>query len=473
VTEPPRQAHISWWMEEARAAFRPEPCPPLAGDIRADVVILGGGYTGMWTAWFLKEREPACDVVVLEADEICGAGPSGRNGGFCYGMWEDLPSLVRRFGDADALRLSDAAERSVAAIGDWLAAHDVDAWWTPAGHLTIATSPTQDGAWNELVAEAERLGVAQGRIVALDAEGVRRRCRSPVFRGGVLQPGGVILQPARLALGLRRELLSIGVRIHEASRVARFAAGPPVRVQTTAGAEIVADHAVLGLGAWTASLRSFHRAIVPRASSIVVTRPAPERLAEIGWTGGEGIGDWRTALHYVRTTPDGRIAFGSAGARAGLGTGLGPRLRFDERTMLRLLDDFDRFFPSWRDVGFEAGWGGPMDITALHQPFFASDASGTVHVGAGYTGGGVGPTHLGGRILSALALGVEDEVTSLPLVHRDPIRFPPEPLRSLGAAVVQAAIVRRDEAEDRARRTDRVTTFVSELPRKMGYEIGP
>jgi glycine/D-amino acid oxidase-like deaminating enzyme len=474
--EPPRQADVSWWMEEARAdpaLAASEPCPPLAGSARADVVILGGGYTGMWTAWFLKQREPNLDIALLEADTICGSGPSGRNGGFCYGMWEDLPSLVRRFGDADALRLAHAAERSVAAIGDWLTEHDVDAWWTPSGHLTVATSPAQDGAWNELVGEAERLGVAEGRVVPLDVEAVGTRCRSPVFRGGLEQPGGVILQPARLALGLRRELLSIGVRIHEASPVARFASGPPVRVRTTAGAEIVADHAVLGLGAWTASLRSFHRAIVPRASSIVLTRPAPDRLAEIGWTGGEGIGDWRTALHYLRTTPDGRIAFGAAGSRAGLGIGLGPRLRYDERTMLGLLADFARFFPSLRDVGFEAGWGGPMDVTALHQPFFATDASGRVHVGAGFTGGGVGPTHLGGRILSTLVLGVEDDDTSLPLVHRDPIRFPPEPLLSLGAAVVQAAIVRRDEAEDLGRRAGRVTTFVSGSPRKMGFEIGP
>jgi len=474
--EPPRQADVSWWMEEARAdpaLAASERCPPLAGSARADVVILGGGYTGMWTAWFLKERDPNLDVVLLEADTLCGSGPSGRNGGFCSGMWEDLPALVRRFGDSDALRLARAAERSVVTIGRWLAEHDVDAWWTPSGHLTIATSAAQDGAWNELVAEATRLGVAEGRVVELDAEAVQARCASPILRAGLFQPGGVILQPARLALGLRRELLSIGVRIHEASPVARFAAGPPVRVLTMAGAEVVADHGVLGLGAWTASVRPFHRAIVPRGSSIVLTRPAPERLAEIGWTGGEGLANWRTALHYLRTTPDGRIAFGAAGARAGLGTGLGPRLRYDERTMSALLDDFDRFFPSWRGVGCEAGWGGPMDVTALHQPFFATDATGTLHVGAGYTGGGVGPACLGGKILSALALGIEDDDTALPLVHRDPIRFPPEPILSVGAAIAQAAIVRKGRAEDRGGRADPITTFVAKLPRRMGYEIGP
>ena len=141
--------------------------------------------------------------------------------------------------------------------------------------------------------------------------------------------------------------------------------------------------------------------------------------------------------------------------------------------MTALVDDFRRFFPSWRGVGFEAAWGGPMDVTTLHLPFFATDATGSLHVGAGYTGGGVGPTHLGGRILSALVLGIEDEDTTLPIVHRDPGRFPPEPLRSVGAALAQAAIVRKDEAEDGGGRADPLTTFVARLPRRMGYEIGP
>jgi glycine/D-amino acid oxidase-like deaminating enzyme len=436
-------------------------------------VILGGGYTGMWTAWFLKEREPGLDVVLLEGDVLCGSGPSGRNGGFCYGMWEDLPALVRHVGDADALRLAEAAERSITAIGAWLEAHDVDAWFTRGGHPTVATSAAQDGAWADLVAEAERLGADDGRFVELDTAEVRARCDSPVFREGLLQPGGVTLQPARLALGLRRELLAAGVRIHEGSPVARFAAGPPVRVETVTGATVTAEHGVLGLGAWTATIPRFHRAIVPRGTSIVLTRPAPDRLAEIGWTGGEGLGDWRTALHYLRTTPDGRIAFGAAGSRAGLGTGLGPRLRYDEGTMVKLVDDFHRFFPSWRDVGFEAAWGGPMDVTALHQPFFGTGGGGRIHVGAGYTGGGVGPTHLGGRVLSGLVLGIEDEVTTLPLVHREPHAFPPEPLLGIGSAIAQAAIVRKDDAEDRGRRADPLTTFVAGLPRRMGYEIGP
>ncbi len=169
----------------------------------------------------------------------------------------------------------------------------------------------------------------------------------------------------------------------------------------------------------------------------------------------------------------GRVAFGAAAATAGFGTGLGPRLRYDERSIVKLVGDFHRFFPDWHDVRLEAAWGGPMDVTATHLPFFATLPGGTLHVGAGYTGGGVGPTHLGGKILSALALGRDDEFTALPLVQREPGRFPPEPLRSLGAAVTQGAIVRKDEAEDAGRRPGPVTGFLARLPRRMGYELGP
>jgi len=473
----PRPADRSWWMEEALAdpAFAFEPQPQLASDTEADVVVLGGGYTGMWTAWFLTERTPGIDVVLLEQD-VCGGGPSGRNGGFCYGMWEDLEILTKRFGDDEALRLAHTAQRSVGEIEVWLRNHDVDAWFTRAGHLTVATSPAQDGAWDGLLAEATRLGVAEDRFVELSHDEVRKRCDAPGFRAGLFQPDNATLQPARLSLGLRRELLARGVRIHEATTVRRFGADGGrggVTVEVASGARVRARDAVLGLGAWTSSLRRFRRAVVPRGTYIVVTAPAPDRLEAIGWTGGEGLADWRTALRYLRTTPDGRIAFGAGAATAGLGTGLGPRLRYDETSIARLVRDVRRFFPSFADVEIEAGWGGPMDVTGLHLPSFGTLPGGSVHFGVGYTGGGVGPCHLGGKILSALALGLEDEHTTLPLVGLEPLRFPPEPFRSVGAAAIQGAIVRKDEAEDRGRRPDPFTGFLAKLPRRIGFEIGP
>jgi glycine/D-amino acid oxidase-like deaminating enzyme len=462
-------------MEEARSDAglgAGEASPPLTEDVRADVAILGGGYTGMWTAWFLKERDPSIDLVLLE-QETCGSGPSGRNGGFCYGFWEDLPNLTRRFGDAEAVRVAEAAHRSVDEIEAWCGSHDVDAWFTRGGHLTIATSSAQDDAWRELVDEAERLGVADGRLEVLTADEVRARCDSPVFRAGLRQPQNATLQPARLALGLRRELIRRGVRVFERSPVRRYASSPRgIRVETSAGS-VAADKGVVALGAWLAGTRRFHRAIVPRGSYIVVTEPVPDELERIGWTGGEGLADWRSALRYFRTTRDGRIAFGAASAATGLGVGLGPRMRYDTRSVRSLVEDVRWFFPMLGDVSFEAAWGGPIDITGAHLPWFGTLPGGAVHVGAGFTGGGVGPTHLGGKILSALALDANDEHTSLPLVGMEPMRFPPEPFLSIGAGVTQRAIVRRDQAEDRAGRAGPVTRFVSGLPRRMGFELGP
>jgi glycine/D-amino acid oxidase-like deaminating enzyme len=462
-------------MEEAQADPALEadrPCPPLAGSARADVVIVGGGYTGMWTAWHLLEREPGIDVLLLEADEICGAGPSGRNGGFCYGLWDDLAALIRAFGEERAIALAEIADESVVGIRDWLDVHDVDAWFTGAGSVSAASAPAQEGSWRDDVDLFARLGLTD-RLQELSAAEVAARVRSPVLGGGIFEPRTAILQPARLALGLRRELLRAGVRIHERTPVARVAAGPPVRIETAGGATVEAGRGVFGLGAWTASLPRFRRAVMPRGTSIVVTAPAPERLAEIGWTGGEGLGDFRVAVHYVRTTPDGRIAFGAAGSSAGIGAGLGPKLRYDARAMVNLVDDLHRWFPSWRDVPVERGWGGPMDLTTAHRPFFGTLPGGALHVGAGYAGGGVGPSHLGGRILSGLVTGAEDRFTSLPIVGPVPGRFPPDPFRSVGAAVVQGAIVRRDEAHDRGSRPGPLTDLVAHLPRRLGYELGP
>ncbi len=470
----PRRADVSWWMEEARtepALTAGIECPPLEGDVTADVVILGGGFTGMWTAEFLKRRDPAIDVVLLE-QETCGSGPSGRNGGFCYGFWEDLPNLVRRFGDAEGVRVAEVAQRSVDEIRSWASAHDVDVWFVPGGHLTVASSPAQDGAWRELVDEAERLGVADGRFEVLGARAVRERCESPVFRAGLFQAPNATLQPARLALGLRRELVRTGVRVFEHTPVTAYSSDGPVRVRTPRGS-VRAERGVLALGAWLAQTRAFGRAIVPRGSYIVVTEPVPDALERIGWTGGEGLADWRSALRYFRTTRDGRIAFGAASAATGIGVGLGPRMRYDERSISSLVDDVHRFFPSLRGVRFEAAWGGPIDITGAHLPSFATLPGGRMHVGAGFTGGGVGPTHLAGKVLSALALGFDDEHTSLPLVGMPFMRFPPEPIRSVGATLTQRAIVRKDDLEDAERRVDRLTGFVARLPRRLGYDLGP
>ena len=197
---------------------------------------------------------------------------------------------------------------------------------------------------------------------------------------------------------------------------------------------------------------------MPRASYIAITAPAPERLAEIGWTSGVSLYDYRSALRYFRTTPDGRIAMGVGGERGTWSGKVDERFDFDERGTQHAVDAIHRLFPSFRDVPIEARWGGPIDVTSSHQPFAGSFANDRIHYALGYTGNGVGPSHLMGKILANRILDRETEDTRLPLVDYEPRRFPPQPFRSLGAAVVNAATVRRDDALDGRARSTRSPT---------------
>ena len=467
----PRQADRSWWLEEALAADPGEPCPPLAGDLTADVVILGGGYVGMWTAWQLLQRRPGIDIAILEQD-ICGGGPSGRNGGFTYGLWDDIESITELFGHDRAVDLCVKAADSVEELRRFAEDQGADIWFRRGGNMGVSTSPAQDGAWDGMVDGARNAGFPE-QFVHLTPGQVQDHCRSPVFRAGLFAATQATIQPARLARALRKTLLEAGVRIYEHSPVSRFGSGNPAVAQTPSGS-IRAGAAVVAVNAWAAQWKRFKRTIMPRGTYIVLTQPAPEKLETIGWTGGEGIYDFRTALRYLRTTNDGRIAFGAASARAGMGTGLGPRMRYDEGSIAALIRDLHRMFPEFQGVELDCAWGGPIDVTGLHLPFFGSmGAAANVHYGLGFTGGGVGPSHLAGKILSGLAVGADDEFTRLPLVGIEPKRFPPEPLLSPGAAITQAAMVRKDEAEDQGRRANPLVDLIARLPRRLGYHLGP
>jgi glycine/D-amino acid oxidase-like deaminating enzyme len=467
----PRPADRSWWLEEALAhpEFSGEPCPPLARDVDADVLVIGGGYTGMWSAYFLTEREPGLDVVLLEQD-VCGGGPSGRNGGFVNAFYDELGFLIDRFGEEEGRRAVELAALSIDELGAWCERHGVDAWYEPSGDLGISTSPGQDDELRKTIEHAQRTGI-DDVYLPLDAGEVRERFDSPVARGGVCVTHAASVQPARLARGLRRVLLERGVRIFEGTPVERFRERPRATAETPGG-DVRAERAILGVNAWALAWRELRRRMMIRGTYIVMTAPAPERLERIRWTGGEGVYDFRTTLHYLRTTPDGRIAFGGTPLRVA-DRRIGPRYRYDERSVAWLVRDFRRWFPDLREVPLEAAWGGPVDVSPWHLPIFGTLAGGRAHYGLGFTGNGVGPCHLGGKILSGLALDVEDEATTLPLVEADPKPFPRAPLFVPGERLVSGAIRRKETLEDRGRRPDPVTSAIAHLPRRLGYNLGP
>jgi glycine/D-amino acid oxidase-like deaminating enzyme len=239
----------------------------------------------------------------------------------------------------------------------------------------------------------------------------------------------------------------------------------------TDGGEVRAGAVVLAVNHATAGLAPLRRALAVASSHIVLTEPVPDVLERAGWTGGEALSDRRTMLHYFRTTPDGRIAFGWGGGRMAFGARRRRVLDVDPEVAARTHRDLVRVFPELAGRRVTHAWGGPIDVSPTRLPQFRTLGSGTVHAGFGFTGNGVGPAHLGGRILAALALDRRESVTRLCVVEPEVRRFPPEPLRLAGGAAIRAAMVRADELNDAGRRPDPPTRFVTSLPRRLGMSL--
>jgi glycine/D-amino acid oxidase-like deaminating enzyme len=278
---------------------------------------------------------------------------------------------------------------------------------------------------------------------------------------------GASLHPARLARGLRRVVLELGVTIHEASPVTKLEGTTAL----TPRGSVQASHAVLAVNAWGIGWPQLNRRLVAWSSYIVLTAPAPEKLAEIGWTGGELISDFRTSLRYFRTTPDGRIAFGGGGGRAR--RTVDEMFTSDARAVTETAEGFRLMFPSFADVPIEDAWGGPIDVSPTHLPTFGRIGSANVYYAMGYTGNGVAPTHLAGQVLADLISGSETDTARLPMVNAKPRPFPPEPLRSWGAAVVRRAMIAKETAEERGREPSFLVSQLARTPRRMGYLLGP
>jgi glycine/D-amino acid oxidase-like deaminating enzyme len=460
-----RNAEGYWLADAGQVEVR----PPLEGDERADVVVVGGGYLGMWAAWHL--RAAGADVVLLEAG-VCGHGPSGRNGGFVNGLWERVGELEELFGRAAAVAIAEAAAESVAAIGAWCEAYGVDAHYRRAPMLEVAAAPGQVGAWDASVAAVRALGRG-AEVAEVDAAGARAVCDAPAFLGGVLWQTAATVHPARLALGLRARLLEAGVRIYERSRAAGVedgTGGVVVRTAGRGGGAVRAGHAVLAINHASAGVAPLRGALSVASSHVVATAPVPAVLEDLGWTGGEGIADCRTMLHYFRTTRDGRVVFGWGGGRMGFGARRRGALDVDVGVQDATVRDLYALLPALRGVRIDHAWGGPIDVSPVHLPWFGTLRS--TSYGFGFTGNGVGPSELGGRILADLARGASSPLTALPIVGGlPPRRFPPEPLRFAGGSVIRAALVRRDDAEAVGARVDPATALVAALPRLLGLHL--
>jgi glycine/D-amino acid oxidase-like deaminating enzyme len=456
----------AWWLEQALAAEEPRPAPPLAGDLDVDVAIVGGGYTGLWTALALRERAPELRVAVLEA-EICGAGPSGRNGGFIHGYWASLASLRSVLDDAAAVRLAEAASAIVPGVRAFAEGRGEDVWLREGGMLMVSAAPAQDAAIDRAVAAAVAVGRSD-QAVALSRDELARRVASPVFRRGVFFPDGATVHPGLLVRALRRAALDAGVELYERTPVRRVRDG----VVEADGGVVRAGEIVLAMNAALTGWSPASRNLTNFGSYIVLTEPVPELVEQIGWTGGEAIMDARMFLHYFRTTNDGRVLMGSGSGPIGRGGRVDDRFSRDRPTAERAEAGLRRLLPGLAGARVERAWGGPIDVSADHLPFFATKPGTRIHYGAGYSGHGVGPSWLGGRILASLALGADDEWTRLPLATRTVPRLPPEPLRRLGGGLVRSSIMACEAAEEEGRHPPLAARAGAALPRLLGMELG-
>ena len=449
----------SWWLDDAGAAQIG--AEPLEGPTTADVCIVGGGYTGLWTALRLKEQDPAIDVVVLEA-RTCGSGASGRNGGCALTYWHHFTSLQRICGTVEALRLARASSQAIGELGAFCAANGIDAGFRPDGWMWTATNAAQLDSWRSTMEAIER--VAESPFVEVGPQELRARTGTRAHLAGVFEADAASIQPAALALGLRRVAIERGVRIHERSPMRSLVRERPLVVRTPAGS-VTAQTVVLAMNAWAAGVHEIRNALAIVSSDLAVTAPAPELLGELGLRDGICVSDSRLMVHYYRTTPDGRLALGRGGARLAYGARIdssfhghppAPRAAW-------IASSIHRFYPELSSVPIDATWAGPIDRPADGLPFFSELGREDLICAAGFSGNGVGPCVLAGRILASMVLRRDDEWARSGLVRPVPGGLPPEPLRALGGRLVKRAVARKEAAEDAGRIPSRLDTRLAAL----------
>jgi glycine/D-amino acid oxidase-like deaminating enzyme len=421
----------SFWLDglPARALD-----PPVEGVAQTDLCIVGGGFTGLWAALLAKADDPGRDVLLLEAETI-GYGASGRNGGFASSsLTHGIANGLARFADEMPLLERLGRESFDALTGD-VARHGIECGLERTGELSVALEPHEEG-WLEEEAElARRFG---HDVELLDAAAMRAEIASPTYRGGLWDRTGVaMLDPARLAAGLRRAALAAGVRVHErsAARSMSRGAGGRVEVGVDGGARVEARRLLLGTSAYPPLARAVRRYVVPVYDYVLVTEPlsAAQRRA-VGWRRRQGLSDSGNQFHYYRLTADDRILWGGYDAVYRFRGGVGPSRDQCDATFGRLSRNFFATFPQLEGIRFTHRWGGAIDTCSRFSVFFGTALGGSAVYATGYTGLGVGATRFGARVALDLLDGRETEATRSRYVRSKPVPFPPEPLRT---AVIQ------------------------------------
>ncbi|MFG2099004.1 NAD(P)/FAD-dependent oxidoreductase [Micromonospora echinaurantiaca] len=454
-----RYPELSYWLSSVDEPLVPR--PPLPGDTDADVVIVGAGYTGLWTAYYLAGADPTLRITVLEA-EIAGYGASGRNGGWCSALFPtSLPALARRHGRDAALAMQRTMQATVREVGRVVAAEGIDCDWAYGGTVVLARSGPQLARARAAVEEAREFGLGPADLALLDAGEASARCAADGVLGGTYTPHCAAVHPARLVRGLARAVERRGVTIHERTPVAAISPGAAVTPAGTVRAPVV----VRATEGYTPMLPGQRRTVAPVYSLMVATEPLPARTWErIGLAERETFSDHRHVIIYGQRTADGRLAFGGRGAPYHFGSRVRPGYDREPRVFAALRRTLGELFPVLGpDVPVTHAWGGPLGVARDWAASVGYDPASGLAWAGGYVGDGVGTSNLAGRTLADLIRGERTDLTALPWVnHRSP-RWEPEPLRWLAVNAGLRLMFSADAAELRKDRPSRRAATFSHL----------
>lgn len=459
-------ARYPWWLADADDST--PPCPPLFGEHSTDVAVVGGGYTGLWTALTIKQRSPAKHVVLLEA-ATCGWAASGRNGGSMNGywsMWSKLPGLVGPRAAEEMARIGSEAQ---VAIRDFCRESPIDVELHEGGLAMVATSVAQEGAV-DTVSRSTRDIPESYRPRELSPDELWRLTRNPSIAHGLLFPEGATVHPVRLVQALKQACLAHGVVIHEASP-AIDVDQQRATVRTETG-RLSARSVVLATNAWMSSFAPVSKHITNLSSHVVVTEPLPDVVSRLEWPQGRLVRDARMFLHWVRVTSDHRLVVGTGAGPLGYRGRVTRSHMHHAPSTRRVTEVLSAFVPDAAHARFVAAWGGAIDMSSDSCPYFATLPDTRVHYGIGYSGHGVNAAWIGGQVLASLALDERDRWTRSAFYNRKLPPLPPEPLRYLGGAAVRNRTLAMEDALDDGRRPSLPTRAVAALPRLLGMRIG-
>ncbi|GAA2042109.1 FAD-dependent oxidoreductase [Catenulispora yoronensis] len=444
---------------------------PLDRDLDADVAIVGAGYTGLWTAYYLAKADPSLRIVVLEK-EFAGFGASGRNGGWCSALFPSslakVASVAKAAGAKNgrerAIALQRAMNDTVDEVGRVVAAEGIDCHWAKGGTVVLARTQVQYERAKAAVAEERSYGFGEEDIRLLNRVEATRMVGATNVLGATYTPHCAAIQPALLARGLAEVVEGLGVTIYEGTAVTAIADGV---VSTAQGAHVTADKVVRATEGYTSSIEGFDRDLAPVYSLMVATEPLSDEVWEqIGLAQRQTFSDFRHLIIYGQRTADGRLAFGGRGAPYHFGSRIEPRFDRDSRVHTEIRRTLIELFPVLKNIRFTHAWGGALGVP---RDWFASvgyDPERRLAWAGGYVGDGVGATNLAGRTLADLLVGHDTELTRLPWVNHRSRRWEPEPLRWIGANL---GLRTMDAADAEEARTGRPSVRAKVFGRFLGH----